>query len=68
LHEQVTHVLRPGGAYLVCDHFAGAGAMTNDELYMTVAEQRIAIESAGYWSVGPVLVKGGMVLHRATLP
>jgi ubiquinone/menaquinone biosynthesis C-methylase UbiE len=66
LHRQVARVLRPGGTYLVCDHFSGPGGMANDQLYMTAAEQKSAIESAGYASVFPVLLKGGMVLHRAT--
>lgn len=68
LHRQVAMVLRPSGTHLVCDHFSGPGAMTNDQLYMTAAEQKFAIESAGCTSVLPVLLKGGMVLHRATAP
>jgi ubiquinone/menaquinone biosynthesis C-methylase UbiE len=66
LHRQVTTVLRPGGTYLVCDHFLGAGGMTNDQLYMSVAEQKFAIEAAGYNSVRQILLKGGLVMHRAT--
>lgn len=65
LHRQVGRVLRPGGVYLVCDHFLGPGGMTNEELYMTAAEQKSAIESAGYAPVIQVLLTGGMVLHRA---
>jgi ubiquinone/menaquinone biosynthesis C-methylase UbiE len=65
LHKQVKAVLRPGGSYLVCDHFFGKGGMTNDRLYMTVDEQRVAIKSAGYTSVRQNLLKGGMVLHHA---
>jgi ubiquinone/menaquinone biosynthesis C-methylase UbiE len=65
LHRLVARVLRPGGIYLVCDHLAGPGGMTNDQLYMTAAEQKAAIESAGYASVIQVFSKGGMVLHRA---
>jgi predicted methyltransferase len=68
LHRQVKMVLRPAGTYLVCDHFAGSTGMTNDQLYMSVAEQKAAIESAGYASVRQLLLKGGMVLHRATAP
>ena len=41
--------------------------MTNDQLYMTAAEQKSAIESAGYMSVVQLLLKGGMVLHRAAV-
>jgi ubiquinone/menaquinone biosynthesis C-methylase UbiE len=66
LHRQVARVLRPGGTYFVCDPFSGPGGMANDQLYMTAAEQKSAIESAGYASVFQILLKGGMVLHRAT--
>jgi SAM-dependent methyltransferase len=65
LHKQVRAVLRPGGSYLVCDHFFGPDGMNNDQLYMTVDEHRAAIESAGYASVRQVLLKGGLVLHHA---
>jgi hypothetical protein len=53
LHRQVARVLRPGG-------------MANDQLYMSAAEQKFAIDAAGYASVHQLLLKGGMVLHRAT--
>jgi ubiquinone/menaquinone biosynthesis C-methylase UbiE len=66
LHKQVRTVLRPGGTYLVCDHFSGEGGMSNEQLYMTVAEQKAALESAGYASVSQVLLKGGLILHSAT--
>ncbi|MGA2341567.1 MAG: methyltransferase domain-containing protein [Steroidobacteraceae bacterium] len=66
LHRQVARVLRPGGTYLVCDHFFGAGGMTNDQLYLTAVEQQAAIDSAGYRSVRQVLLMGGLVMHRAT--
>jgi ubiquinone/menaquinone biosynthesis C-methylase UbiE len=65
LHKQVKAVLRPGAGYLVCDHFYGPDGMSNDQLYMTVDEQKAAIESAGFRSVRKVLLKGGLVLHHA---
>jgi SAM-dependent methyltransferase len=65
LHRQVKSVLRPGSSYLVCDHFVGPDAMSNDQLFMTVDEQKAAIESAGFSSVRQVLLKGGLVLHQA---
>jgi hypothetical protein len=39
--------------------------MSNEQLYMTVAEQKTAIEAAAYGSVRQVLLKDGMVLHHA---
>lgn len=65
LHRQVRKILSPGGAYLVCDHFAGEGGMKNEDLYMSVAEQRQALLSAGFASVNQVMAKGGLVLHHA---
>ena len=66
LHSQVARLLRPGGAYLVCDHFAGEGGMKDDQLFMSVEEQRAALHAAGFAKVEQLLHKGGMVLHRAS--
>ncbi len=68
LHAQARQVLVPGGSYLVCDHFSGEDGMSNDQLYMSVAEQRTAIEQAGFENVRQELVKGTLVLHHATGP
>jgi SAM-dependent methyltransferase len=65
LHEEVLGLLAPGGRYLVCDHFAGEGGMGGGELYMTVDEQRRALEAAGFAHVRQLLCKGGLVLHEA---
>jgi hypothetical protein len=66
LHAQARELLVPGGAYLVCDHFVGDGGMSNDQLYMTVTEQKDALVSAGFARVEQLFLKGGLVLHRAT--
>ena len=66
LHAQVKPLLLPGGHYLVCDHFCGEGGMANDQLFMSVAEQRHALLSAGFVTVEQVLLKSGLVLHNAT--
>jgi len=66
LHAQVKQVLPLGGSYLVCDHFFGEGGMSNDQLYMTVAEQRQALLDAGFGNAEQVMLKGGLVLHHAT--
>lgn len=44
------------------DHARG---MSNDRLYMTVDEQRLALLDAGFTDVTQVLLKSGLVLHRA---
>ena len=40
--------------------------MSNDRLYMTVEEQRDALLSVGFARVDQVLIKGGLVLDRAS--
>ncbi len=66
LHEQVRGLLAPQGRYLVCDHFAGPGGMKNDQLYMTIEEQRIALQEAGFARVEPLLLKRGLMLYAAS--
>ena len=65
LHAQVRSILGAGGSYLVCDHFAGEGGMSDSELYMTIEEQRQALLAGGFKQVSEILRKGGMVLHHA---
>lgn len=65
LHAQVKKLLCVGGVYLAADHYFGEGAMQNDQLYMTLDEQRSCLESAGF-TASEVLVKGGRALYRAT--
>jgi SAM-dependent methyltransferase len=65
LHAEARASLLPGGSYLVCDHFAGEGGMANDQLYMTVEEQRVALLAGGFNQVKQLLLHGGLVLHLA---
>jgi cyclopropane fatty-acyl-phospholipid synthase-like methyltransferase len=65
LHAQVATLLSPGASYLVCDHFSGEGGMANDQLYMSIEEQRRSLRDAGYRSVNQVNQSGTLVLHRA---
>lgn len=64
LHAQVRAILKPGGAYLACDHYCGDDGMKNGHLYMTIAEQRVALEAAGF-RVREVLRLGGLTMHHA---
>ena len=65
LHAAVKAVLRSGGEYLVCDHFAGEGGIQHTELYMTAEEQALAVCSASFLEVERVIQLGTLVLHRA---
>ena len=65
LHRAVRRRLRPGGAYLVCDPYAGPGGMEDRNLFMTVEEQFAALAAAGYASSESVLEADGLVLILA---
>lgn len=65
LHKQVRTCLAEGGGYLVCDHYLGAGGMSNEQLYMSVDEQKSVLSDAGFARVTQLLLKGGLVLHYA---
>ena len=65
LHAQGRPLPAAGGRYLAGDHSLGGDGLSNDQLCMTVDQQRDALLRAGFASVEPVLVKGGLALHRA---
>jgi ubiquinone/menaquinone biosynthesis C-methylase UbiE len=67
LHRSARIILRPRGVYLVCDHYVGSDGMSNASLYMTVDEQRAALEAANFASVERLLEMRGLVLHRARI-
>ena len=66
LHMQAKSLLMLGGTYLVCDHYAGEDGMRDTALYMTVAEHHQALKNAGFNNIDQLLLKGGLVLHRAS--
>jgi len=66
-YSQVASVLKPGGLFLMCDHYCGIGAMANDALYMSEAEHVAALASSGLKGVACIHKEGGMVLYRAEL-
>jgi len=64
-HRQVRRLLSKEGVYLVCDHHSGNGGLQNDQLYMSLEEQRLSLNSAGY-EVADILIKGGRSLFHAS--
>lgn len=67
LHCQVRQILRPCGFYLVCDHYYGSGGMQNDQLYMSISEQRDALHKSGFNHVVQLMKKESLVLHYAAV-
>jgi SAM-dependent methyltransferase len=65
LYKAIRSLLRPGGAFLVCDHVCGEGVTTNTALYMSLDEHREALRLAGFAAVREVRREGGLVLYRA---
>jgi hypothetical protein len=65
LYEEVGHILLPDGAFLLSDHFFGEGGLADEQLYMTIDEQRAALLAAGFASVVKVEQAGSLALHRA---
>jgi len=63
-HSQVKGLLADGGEYLVCDHFYGAGGMSNNQLFMSLEEQIQSLEKAGF-EVDVLAQNGSLVLVRA---
>lgn len=63
-HRNVRGLLKAHGPYLVCDHYFGEGAMNNNQLYMSLDEQRACLRNAGY-TVSDILIKGGRALYHA---
>ncbi len=66
LHRAVRSILSPNGVYLVCDHFFGPGGQSNNQLYMSIDEQRECFYQAGFSRVQELLSEDGLVLYRVS--
>jgi SAM-dependent methyltransferase len=67
IHAAVRKILKPGGTYLVSDHFFGDGGLHDQELYMTATEQREALLAARFSEVEKVAEFGSLIMHRASV-
>jgi SAM-dependent methyltransferase len=65
LYASVRTVLRRGGLFLVCDHYAGEDAQSDTALYMTLQEQHQALVAARFSDVKMLLQDSGLALWRA---
>jgi SAM-dependent methyltransferase len=60
LFRQIRDVVRPGGLFLFCDHYAETGSTKNSELFLSSDEQPILLAEAGFSEVVRLLDEGGM--------
>jgi SAM-dependent methyltransferase len=69
LYAQVQTLLRPGGLFLVCDHYAG-GSLKNKhpDLFFTRAEQPQVLAAAGFEAVERLFEGEELALYRAVRP
>lgn len=69
LYAQVLPLLKPGGVFLVCDHYAG-GPVRNmhAEVFFAREEQPQALRAAGFSTVELLLELDEMTLYRAATP
>jgi SAM-dependent methyltransferase len=60
--------IRPRGLFLYADHFYEAGSSRNRELFLTLEEQVVTLQAAGFWGVERLLEESGLALYAATAP
>jgi cyclopropane fatty-acyl-phospholipid synthase-like methyltransferase len=63
-YAMIRELLRPGGVFLMCDHFVGEGGMSDPDLYMTPEEQEAALEAGGFADPALLLKFDGLILFR----
>jgi SAM-dependent methyltransferase len=65
LYQQIVSVTRPGGYFLMADHYATPENGRNPVLYFSREGQSKAVRDAGFLDLSPVLDEGDMALYRA---
>jgi cyclopropane fatty-acyl-phospholipid synthase-like methyltransferase len=68
LYRDVLKLLRPGGVFLMCDHFVGDGGMTDRDLFMTPTEHEATLLKVGFSGARLLLQQDGLVLFRSINP
>jgi len=64
-YRAVRSLLQTGGIFLMCDHFAGEGGMTDTALYMTPEEHEQALLAGGFSRPRELRRDRGLILFRA---
>ena len=65
LYQQTVSVTRPGGYFLMADHYATPENGRNPVLYFSREGQSKALRDAGFLDLSPGLDEGDMALYRA---
>jgi SAM-dependent methyltransferase len=68
LLSQVRTCLLPDGLLLYCDHYAESAGAERRELFLSQADQPVALREASFTDVRTLLDVGGMALLSATNP
>ncbi len=66
--SQVRTCLLPGGLFLYCDHYAESASAERQDLFLSRAEQPLALREASFIEIRTLLDLGGMALLSATNP
>jgi SAM-dependent methyltransferase len=66
--SQVRICLAPGGLLLYCDHYAESASAERLDLFLSHADQPLALRKANFTEVRTLLDLGGMALLSATNP
>jgi SAM-dependent methyltransferase len=66
--SQVRTCLLPGGLLLYCDHYAESAGAERRNLFLSQADQPVALQEANFTDVRTILDLGGMALLSATNP
>ncbi len=65
VYRNIKKVIKPGGYFLVCDVVFGEPGMKDSSMFMTVNEQKEALESSGFSSLALVSEYEGLTLYSA---
>jgi SAM-dependent methyltransferase len=66
--RQVRTCLAPSGLFLYCDHYAESASAERQTLFLSQADQSVALREANFTDVRTLLDLGGMALLSATNP
>ena len=63
IYQNIIKVIKPNGYFLVCDFVIGDPGMTDEAMYMTEIEQKLALTKSGFKSPNLVSNHAGLTLY-----